>query len=290
MNESPPDTRSWSGSSPWPRLNLVILLVLSMPAWNMQLVDPDIHCSVTGQYIGGYDRTYSLTIDGPKEKKWEYRFAVTPSDQQPSQMEGTYEFIDDLVVFSGHRNKNGAEIRFALNYGKIFGRVYFNAFLPVSDTRLRYHRRWFKRDNGSWSPTEELTLSLARIDEKELVEKCPPAVTTEEIRQTKQTVIPGRHEGPCYKPLFLMEGERITWDESGQMKREKFQANVDISKLTGEPGTIKRATNGPFPNLRFVHVLDPRWNLDRLEHLDSNTMGFLRGFYPWIANEGPWER
>jgi len=259
-----------------------------------QLVEQDIHCSVTGQYIGAYGRNYSLTIDGPKEKKWQYRFAVTPplAAQQPCQMKGTYEFIDDLVVFSGHwevNDKDGPEIRFALNYGKILGRVYFNTFLPVSDTTLRYHRRWFKRENGSWSPTEELTLSLARIDEKELVEECPPPVTTEEIRQTKQTAIPGRHEGPCYRPL-LMEGEHITWDRYGQMQREKFQKVVNISKLAGKPGRITWATNGPSPNLKFVYVLDPRWNLDGLEHLENNTVGFLRGFYPSIADEGAWER
>jgi hypothetical protein len=254
-----------------------------------QLLEQDIHCSVTGRYIGAYDRNYSLTIDGPKEKKWEYRFAVAPEftslDEQPVQMEGTYEFMDDLVVFSGHRNK-GIEIRFALNYGKILGRVYFNAFLPVSDTKLQYHRRWFKKKNGSWSPAEELTLSLARINEKELVEKCPPPATAEEIRQTKQTAIPRRHEGQCSKPLFLMEGERITWDQHGEMKREKYQTNVYISKQAGVgPWEIERATNGPFPDLYYVRLLDPRWNLDGVDSLD-NTRACLRGFYASISDDG----
>jgi len=76
-----------------------------------QLLEEDIHCSVTGEYIGAYYRNYSLTIDGPKEKKWQYRFAVTPPfvAQPPTQMKGTYEFIDDLVVFTGHWDKDGED-------------------------------------------------------------------------------------------------------------------------------------------------------------------------------------
>jgi hypothetical protein len=41
--------------------------------------DKDISCKESGQYIGGIDRHWQLTITGPKEKKWDYTFTHAPA-------------------------------------------------------------------------------------------------------------------------------------------------------------------------------------------------------------------
>jgi len=108
--------------------------------------ETDIQCSATGEYIGGINRTYSLHITNPKDKKWKYQFSVDRL-KGSMQMAGTYELEGDLAVFKGQTDQK-VEVCFALNYGfprippDREGEVYFDRFFPAADQTLRYHRKW----------------------------------------------------------------------------------------------------------------------------------------------------
>src|SRR5262245_4099994 len=116
-----------------PFLALPFLLMVPVGDGPVTVPEKDISCKDAGQYIGGIDRVYKLEITGPKDKKWDYSFALQPeaSMQGNVKASGTYEFVDDLAVFTGKRNAE--DVRFGLNYGFLAGKVEFNGFFAAAD-------------------------------------------------------------------------------------------------------------------------------------------------------------
>ncbi|MBY0527265.1 MAG: hypothetical protein K2R98_27970 [Gemmataceae bacterium] len=206
----------------------------------------DIQCQDSGQYIGGINRDYRLKVSGPKDKKWEYAFSAMGAGDV--KLNGTYELVDDLAVFTGKTAK-GDEVRFGLNYGFPGDKVEFNGFFPDSDKTLRYHRKWFKKVNGEWKPAEEITLSMPRtpLDGKEW--KVP------------------------------MQGEHVRW-EGVKATRTK----IDETLIYQGQGLTK--PQGRLPVYLMPRVIDRR--LDAVfpdQRGSSNPQGMLRGFSPHVATE-----
>ncbi len=215
----------------------------------------DISCETSGKYIGGLDRSYRLTIRGPKEKTWAYQFTISPPGLKGDiKAEGTYEMVEDLAVFTGKANDE--EIRFGLNFGVAGKQVEFNGFFPESDDVLRHHRKWFRKADGKWKPAEELVLSLPRQ---------APTGDTWKVR---------------------LKGERVRWDEAGKMTREMIDSEVVYQRVEKRP--LFRLSE-PAPGTRIPPTLIPVLADKRPEAVlfvgeaNNGTRGFLRGFHPSLA-------
>jgi hypothetical protein len=214
----------------------------------------DIQCSASGQYIGAFDRTYKLTISGPKPRKWEYTVTVSPPMANgDSKAGGMYELVDDLAIFTGKSGQD--EIRFGLNYGFPGDKVEFNGFFPGSDKVLRHHRKWFQKAGGKWKAVEELTLTMPRV-------------------------LPGKNE---WKVRF--QGERIRWDKDGKKTRERIDQTLTFKK----PGEgFSYYTSDKKPSDRVPAILIPKVAGKRLAAvlLSDHSSGHpqvLRGFHPSLA-------
>lgn len=204
-----------------------------------------IQCRDQATYIGGIDRHYTLTISGPKEKSWKYTFEMQPGVAKIT-LAGSYEIVDDLVLFTGKANDQG-EIRFGLNYGFPAGQVEFNGFFAAGDGTLRYHRKWFRNVNGQWQPAKEVILSMPRA-----------ALAGGGIRHVE------------------FKGERVVWDQAGQPRRDQIDVKVPYRR-EGEHFSLHM----PPANLADVipALLAPRQDAVLLG-LPGGPDGFLRGFRP----------
>lgn len=213
--------------------------------------DQDISCKESGQYIGGIDRHWQLTITGPKEKKWDYTFTHAPAGAIAAgdiKTGGTYELSGALAVFTSK------EQRFGLNYGFPGGKVEFNGFFPADERTLRYQRRWYKQRNGQWEIAEEIALAMPRV-------------------------------GPSGgRWAVSVTGEHMRRDAAGKEQRTKIDETLNYDKLEGTPQyRLHRPKRGiPF-------TLIPRLNDKQLEAVlttgeGDSPFGFVRGFSPALAN------
>jgi hypothetical protein len=214
----------------------------------------DIQCSASAQSIGAYDRTYKLTISGPKDRKWAYTVTVSPPMANgDTKAGGTYELVDDLAIFTGKSGKD--EIRFGLNYGFPASKVEFNGFFPWSGKGLRHHRQWFQKAGGKWKLVEELTLTMPRA-------------------------LPGKNEW-----TVRIKGERIRWDKEGNKTRKQIDQTLTFKK----PGeAFSYYSSNSKPSTRVPATLIPKVAGKDIEAviLSDQTSGhpnILRGFHPSLA-------
>jgi hypothetical protein len=210
-----------------------------------------------GRYLGGIDRTWKLTIGGPKERHWEYRFEHSPAGTGLPDISarGTYERIGDLVRFTGKTGKG--EVCFAFNLGFPGGNIEFNAFFPEGDKALRYRRQWFSQRAGKWTAAEEVILSIPR-------------------------------QGPAADRWIVpVKGERIQWDASGKETREKIDRTLAYQKRAD--GLLYELA-GQAP-ARVPRQLSPKEVGGSLEAVllysnDAAPFGIVRGFFLPV---GDWE-
>lgn len=226
-----------------------VLLFLALPAAPLGNADTkDIQCQDVGQYIGGIDRTYTLKVSGPKEKTWEYTFATTGGQAGDIKISGTYELLDDLVIFSGKTDK-GTEVRFGLNYGFPDGKVEFNGFFANGETTLRYHRKWFQKIKGEWKPTEDLVLTM------------PRSLPTDA------------------KWSVPMKGEHVRWDAAGKETRTRIDET-----LVYQDQQLQKPRTDRLPAFLLPVSKDKQLQAAFPDRRGAiNTSGWLRGFAPDVA-------
>src|SRR5262245_46796945 len=167
----------------------------------------DIRCEAKGEYIGNLiSPVFSLSISGPKEKTWSYRFSDNQSGtlKEPivREIKGTYELADGLAIITGTGITRGGDeprkeepVRFGVNYGFPGGEVHFNRLFPAGDGTLRYRRQWFTRSGKGWTPAEERTLSL-------------PLKGLEQGKKVWEVTV---------------KGERARWDRDGKKTVERAE-------------------------------------------------------------------
>lgn len=132
---------------------------------------PSLECKIHRSYIGAIlDHEYTLTIDGPDKKTWQYRFEdrnVTLPAPVKTVTEGTYEIDGGVALFTVLKDK-APQARFGLNFRREDKEVFFDAFFPQKDSRMTYTRRWYEKDKDGFRLVESLTLTFAAPDPKTL--------------------------------------------------------------------------------------------------------------------------
>jgi hypothetical protein len=210
----------------------------------------NIQCEESGKYIGGIDRSWKLSISGPKDKKWEYSFTsqIKSSDITAT---GTYELVEDLAVFTGKINQE--DCCFSLNYGFPGGKVEFNGFFAASDQELRLHRKWFRKVTGAWQPTEEVVLTIPRD-------------------------LPKGEEW-----TLKVRGERTRWDKGLAMRDKVEKALVYIKLNEGDAPSysLKSPAEDWLPSVLQPKVADGR--LEAVLWPAVGVMGTARGFNPRLV-------
>lgn len=106
-----------------------------------------IQCQASGEYVGNaINPVFSLTISGPKEKVWEYRYVDAGFGFKAAEemaVKGTYELDGQLAIFTGqvkHAKKEEAEFRAAMNFDHSDQKVEFNRFFKGADGTFHYAR------------------------------------------------------------------------------------------------------------------------------------------------------
>ena len=213
--------------------------------------DQDISCKEAGQYIGGIDRHWQLTITGPKEKKWDYTFTHAPAgavENGDIKTGGTYELSGGLAIFTAK------DARFGLSYGFPGGKVEFNGFFPAGDQMLRYQRQWYKQRDGKWEVVEEIVLTM-------------PGVAPDGNRWSVSAT-----------------GEHMRRDTAGKEQRTKIDEKLNYDKLEGTPQYRLHRPKGRMP-----YTLIPRMKGKTVEAVltadeGHSPFGYMRGFSPALAN------
>jgi hypothetical protein len=241
-------------------IGLVLLAVLpAAPLPDVPAPPPDISCNVYNTLATGIERGWRLKISGPQDRKWEVRFESGIPSERRLVASGTYELTDGLAVFTA-TNEQAEVARFALNYGFSGGRVFFNAFLPLSETELRYRRQEFRKLNGQWQLSEELLLSLPRI---------APDEDRWEVRLT---------------------GERRRYNDTGKMTVEKIEKTITYQKAL-QRGSIyywrqPRGDDGGFPIPQQLHVVEKHLEAYPT-YLEHQVGPGLRGFGSGLPSDFP---
>lgn len=250
------------------RTTLLILCLVLLPVGLNAADDQklDIRCEAKGNYIGNLiSPVFSLSISGPKEKTWVYRYSDnifgTIKDPPVHEVKGAYELTDGLAIFTGTwtfgRGAQGQvqEVRFGVNYGFVGGEVHFDRLFPTDDGTLRYRRQWYAKRGTEWQLTEDVTVSLPA---KALVEG-------EKSWELKVT------------------GERVKWDKEGKKTTERADEKV----------VYKKAENGSYyfteqaPSVKWLPAeLYPQFAKDKPEAvaIRAPSIGQLRGLDPQLAS------
>ena len=188
----------------------VVFVCVSMKPLGAEEKEKGIACKTHTEHHMNSGSIYLwLEIAGPEKKAWKFTskdeiFLFERKGPHIRQMSGTYEIEDDLAVFTGKSDvdENGKlaerEIRFAVNHGRVGGRVEFNKFFPTSDGKMRLHRKWYTRRGKEWALLEERSMSF-------------PANSIK------------KGEGVLEVPL---SAERICWDESGKKTSQKYSGTI----------------------------------------------------------------
>lgn len=236
------------------RMLASVVLLLGVLPFALAADSKDISCQETGQYIGGIDRHWSLTIGGPKDKTWAYTFRHLPAgavDQGDFKTGGTYELTGDLTIFTGKHA--GKDIRFGLNYGFPAGKVEFNGFFPAGEQSLKCHRQWFRQVEGKWELALELTLTM-------------PAVGPD----GDQWVVP-------------LKGEYLRRDAAGKEQRTKIEERLTYIKLEGSPQYRLHRPQGRIPFTLLPQVKNKQLLAALTTAEGHSPFGYVRGFNPVLA-------
>jgi hypothetical protein len=226
----------------------------------------DIRCEAKGNYIGNViSPVFSLSIAGPREKTWVYRYSDNMSGllKEPpvNEFKGTYELADGLAIFTGTGTfgrgapAQAQEVRFGVNYGFVGGEVYFDRLFATDGGTLRYKRRWYEKRGEEWQLVEERTLAL------------PPKGLEEGAKSWEVTVT----------------GERVRWDKEGKKTVERAEEKIVYKKHEDTPGYYFTEQS---PATKWLPAeLYPTFVKGKPEvvGIKAPSIGELRGLAPLLA-------
>jgi hypothetical protein len=239
-------------------LGLIASVGLCAPApW---VGEPDLSVKSENSYIGNIiNAKFSLKIEGPPKRTWEYKFTDDHSGTAPvttRQASGTYQIAEDLAVFTGKGAGFGPadEVRFAFNYGRIQNKVLFSAFFPIEEGKYRFHQRWYEKREGQWQPKEDRVVTLTA--------GLPPA---QEDRAWKVRVV----------------GQRTRWDAQGKSREETFDKELFYQKQSQSYAWHLKEPPVSWVPSYLAPVLNEKKQIEVLHsNLASNWIGAFNGFIP----------